>query len=889
MTALISSRSRRPRAFAAVTTAAVLAAGVIVSTGAPATAAPVSVPSSTVTLTSSAGWDIYTPDAGLPKDYRYGPSFIINADDSIDMWACAPGATGDPFSYDYIGYQHSTDNGVTWSGATTVNLPTLGSRDAMSTCDPGVIKFGGYYYLAYDSTTNRNGTNNQIYVARSTSATGPFEKWNGTGWGGSPQDPQPFLTYDGTPLTYGIGGTSMVVVGTTLYIYYTWVDNNMNQTRMATASTLDEDWPASVTKHGVALEHGPGEDHADVKYVDSLGKFVAIASSAWSLPTSAINVYTSTDGLSFTEGFQLNGDPVGKSSNAGLSGDASGHITTADQQFLSFAVGDPTDWHWSTRLSPISFGTATTGALRADFQSGASDWTAGAGTWTVSGGEYRQSGTTGSGSTTANGFVIGDGTIEADVYIDSASTSSAGVGIQFGKRTAADDANDSGYVALLRSDGDIALLKSGTQVVTDTTTGTTPVGNWVHLRVTNSGGEIKVYVGAAATPQIVYSEPGVANGGGFVSIVTDAASARVDNVAATNTVADAFSTASTAWTDGGGTWSTTGGVRTQASTTTDPAWSTFTNQTWGDGVFEVDARFDSAAPGSWLGVSLSQDAVGDAYWESGYLVAVQADGSVFLYKGGSGAKVVVQNRPIDVNTSDWFHITVIKLGKTIQVYVGDVATPQIYWNDPGETPVQGSGYVSLVDVKSAVSFDNFAFDTQRMPGGSVGLGASDLPNVALGRPVTSNDSITPTGWDVSKLTDNIEAPSFGSAGYTSSVHSSPDVSASPIWIEIDLGSDQRLMFVKLFPRIFTPALGGGSAGFPVDFTIQVKPTGGSYTTVKTVTDMGNPTDYPQLFDFTPTVGRYVRIEVTELGAPTAGDPLDYVLQLSEIQVIQYSY
>ncbi|THF80297.1 glycoside hydrolase family protein [Cohnella fermenti] len=220
----------------------------LVLLGLPASAGAISSPAQHVAVIGSSGWDIYS--GATIGGYRYGPSFIVNDDDSIDMWACSEG--GSPLPYDYIRYQRSTDGGLTWGSDQIVLPPTAGSMDALSTCDPGVIKFGGYYYIAYTSTTNRGGTNNQIYVARSTSPTGTWEKWDGTGWGGYPQ---PFIVYDGSPLVYGAGQPSFVVKDSTLYIYYSWIDNNMNQLRVATASTADANWPASLTYQGVAIYH----------------------------------------------------------------------------------------------------------------------------------------------------------------------------------------------------------------------------------------------------------------------------------------------------------------------------------------------------------------------------------------------------------------------------------------------------------------------------------------------------------------------------------------------------------------------------------------------------------------------------------------------------------
>ncbi|WP_199731710.1 galactose-binding domain-containing protein [Cohnella endophytica] len=840
-------------------------------------------------ITSSTGWDIFTPNSSLSADYRYGPSFIVNADASIDMWSCSPGSTTNNYPWDYLRYTRSTDGGHTWSADQLVSLPTAGSMDALSTCDPGIIKFGGYYYLAYDSTTNRGGVNNQIYVARSSNPNGPFDKWNGTGWGGETQKPQPFIAYDGSPLVYGAGGVSFVVNGTTLYIYYTWVDNNMNQTRLATASTTDANWPGSVSLQGVVLNKGPGEDHTDIKYVDSLGKFVALTTNQWGSANSYLNMYSSTDGYTFTKEYQMNGDPVAKASNSGLSGDASGHIKAADQKFLSYAVGDPTNYHWTTRLSPISFASLNSGYVKDDFQAGLGNWTTYGGAWTVSGGELVQSSTAADpGYAAASNYVFGDATYETDLQITAAPDTGNWAGIQLGKTIANDTWSASGYLVFLRANGNLGLYKAGTgQVVSDTATGYNPMTGRVHLKVVKSGDNIKVFVGTATTPQINYTDSGVPFTSGFFGVVTKLVGAHFDNLTAQNNIVEDFQTSAANWTASAGTWAVSSGVYRQSNTASDPGYSTYNKAIYGDSVIEADLKINSVSAGGWVGVSFGQSNIGDAYYTSGYMVFVDASGNVSMYKGGIGGKVAYVPQPTGVNPLNWFHLKIVKSGKNIQVFVGNVSSPQLYYNDPADTPVFGSGYAGVVNVKSDASFDNFTIDTQKSPGGTTGMGASDLPNVALGKTVTSNDSLVLTDWGLNKLTDNIEAPAFGSYGYTSSAYGSNNVSSSPIYLEVDLGSNQRLIDIKLFPRIYVAAVGGGSPNYPVDFTIQVKPDGGSYSTVKTITNGANPADFPVEYYITPTTARYVRIVVTKLGTPSVDDPGSYRLQLEEIQVIQH--
>ena len=118
---------------------------------------------------------MYSPQgpctSSTDKEYRYGPSIIINDDDSIDVWFCSPGDGGS--QWDWVRYNHSTDGGTSWryswASHKTTNMPHVAlvpspvpSADRFSCCDPGAIKFGGYYYLGYTSTSTGNGKCNRF-------------------------------------------------------------------------------------------------------------------------------------------------------------------------------------------------------------------------------------------------------------------------------------------------------------------------------------------------------------------------------------------------------------------------------------------------------------------------------------------------------------------------------------------------------------------------------------------------------------------------------------------------------------------------------------------------------------------------------------------------------
>jgi hypothetical protein len=306
-------------------------------------------------IKDSVGWDVFTGSG-----YRYGPSIMINTDNSIDMWMAGPGSGG---AWDFIYYKHSTDGGLTWGTEAPALAPTPGSRDAFSTCDPGVIKIGSYYYMGYTSTQDASGSNNQLYVARSTTPNGGFEKWNGSGWGGTPNNPQPFITYTGPSTAFGIGEPSFVEKDGTIYIYYTYLDGTVYQTRVATASASDPNWPGAITYRGVAVNREAGggaggsgsslvEDSTDIKYVDSIGKFIGVAEGRRLMNESYTVAYESTDGITFVPSVFVNNDKQNYSHNIGISGTTNGHLDTTKNNFVAFAYG-PNWGQWHLHLSPI--------------------------------------------------------------------------------------------------------------------------------------------------------------------------------------------------------------------------------------------------------------------------------------------------------------------------------------------------------------------------------------------------------------------------------------------------------------------------------------------------------------------------------------------------------
>lgn len=255
--------------------------------------------------------------------------------------------------WDQVSYQHSDDEGKTWTAEKMVLKPTYGTEDQLSVCDPGVAKWGGYYYIGYTSTQDTRGTDNNAYVARSKSPTGPWEKWNGSGWGG--KTVASVVNYTGNPDKFGAGEPCMIVKDSTVFFYYSWNDNGTT-TRVATGNAYDENWPATLKTRGVAINKSSidGSDHCDIKYCDTLKRFIAVHTASRMNASSKIVVWYSSNGLYFTKAGELTGALKPYLHNCGISGDAKGHIDITKPQYICYAYGST--WaSWNTRLNPLSF------------------------------------------------------------------------------------------------------------------------------------------------------------------------------------------------------------------------------------------------------------------------------------------------------------------------------------------------------------------------------------------------------------------------------------------------------------------------------------------------------------------------------------------------------
>lgn len=265
--------------------------------------------------------------------------------------------------WDQVSYQRSSDGGRTWTPEKMVLKPTRNTRDQYSICDPGVAFWNGYYYAGYTSTEHSGGLENHLYVARSKNPDGPWEKWNGAGWGGTEVEPVVEFTQKGS---WGIGEPSFVIKDNTVYLYYTY-DAGLPTTRVATAHAGNENWPAMLEQHGTVITKQGGSDHCDVKYVDAAKRFLAVNTVKRMTKDAYIEAWQSEDGITFERIGKIEGIlyPSGLH-NCGINGDEQGHIDISKPQHIAFAYGiddaGQSLWAcWSTYLQPITIVCSASG------------------------------------------------------------------------------------------------------------------------------------------------------------------------------------------------------------------------------------------------------------------------------------------------------------------------------------------------------------------------------------------------------------------------------------------------------------------------------------------------------------------------------------------------
>lgn len=309
-----------------------------------------------VEVTVDEGKTIYEPQGNW--GYRYGPALMYDRDGVLEGYFSGPPATGR--EWDDLFYMKSADYGNTWSQEEVGVKPIPGTREEYSACDPTTFKYDGYYYVLYSSTIESQGRYNDVYGARSTSPTGPWEKWNGTGW--SADDSQPIVCYGANADYYGIGEPSAVIVGNKIYLYYTYkgtLGNGavVNHTRVAVGDITRDDWPLTLVHKGVAVGgKDDEEDSLDVKYIDGYDIFLGVTTRKRFSKQAYIQFYQSFDGITFYEIYDCDCSKAEERlHNIGMTGDEHGHIDLSVPQYVSYAYAkNGLDWgFWSTAINRI--------------------------------------------------------------------------------------------------------------------------------------------------------------------------------------------------------------------------------------------------------------------------------------------------------------------------------------------------------------------------------------------------------------------------------------------------------------------------------------------------------------------------------------------------------
>jgi alpha-L-rhamnosidase len=184
-------------------------------------------------------------------------------------------------------------------------------------------------------------------------------------------------------------------------------------------------------------------------------------------------------------------------------------------------------------------------------------------------------------------------------------------------------------------------------------------------------------------------------------------------------------------------------------------------------------------------------------------------------------------------------------------------------------PVTGDDfyYGETYDARRAVpGWDTAGFDDSSWAAVHAVAPASHPLSLAQGKPVTALDTTSCCGWSPAALTDGIDGSSDASEGYHSGIEPTAGITK---WVQTDLGSDQDVRQITLFPARPTndPAGDFQAAGFPVRYVVQVSddPAFATATTVadRTGADQPSPGTAPVTLPAHAT-GRYVRVTATRL-------------------------
>lgn len=240
-------------------------------------------------------------------------------------------------------YHQSSANGKDWAAPTQVMIGDYGAGDQVFCHEPSLVKAGEYYYAVYLGAVIEHYN---LCIARSKNADGPWEKWNGTGWGGKAKD----LRIGGYVAKY----PSVLIKDNTVYIYAFGYEDSEDEGnfRLVTAP-LGENWPAQLEDQGeiASVKEGGVNQKFIVKYCDDINEFIGTVSKALGDDKYECNVWESADGKNFTKVGVMPGLAEG-ANDVQFSGDELGHINVNKQQYLGYYHGAFAGW--SAALAPLT-------------------------------------------------------------------------------------------------------------------------------------------------------------------------------------------------------------------------------------------------------------------------------------------------------------------------------------------------------------------------------------------------------------------------------------------------------------------------------------------------------------------------------------------------------
>lgn len=129
--------------------------------------------------------------------------------------------------------------------------------------------------------------------------------------------------------------------------------------------------------------------------------------------------------------------------------------------------------------------------------------------------------------------------------------------------------------------------------------------------------------------------------------------------------------------------------------------------------------------------------------------------------------------------------------------------------------------------------------------------------------------VSPTEWKL-----------FGAKGYVSPTSNTQDTNE---YLILDLGESKSVNYLTVYTGSDADR-NGRAAGFPQDFTVETSSDNAAWQTVYTATGYTAPTTgTAATFTFPATDARYVKLNVTKLGAASKLNPGKYTLSVSELE------